>query len=155
MKRLILVLPLAALTCVFVLFINAEKASPFSLKVVTQTQEKKLEEGVKYEDCIQKETIVTFRVFLKRENRLPVGQDVTQIDSQIEKYRESLDSTIHNLSSLDAHSFLHNEFKRCKTVILSSELSNLQTYYHLKIMEACYEKDKELNESSQNSLAKL
>ena len=155
MKRLILVLPLAALTCVFVLFINAEKASPFSLKVVTQTQEKKLEEGVKYEDCIQKESLTTFKTFLKRENRLVVGEDVMQIDNQIQKYQASLDSTIQNLSSIDAHSFLHNEFKRCKAVILSSDVSNLQTYYHLKIMEACYEKDKELNESSQNSLAKL
>ncbi|PRX53732.1 hypothetical protein [Flagellimonas meridianipacifica] len=155
MKRLIIVLPIVALSCVFLLHMNANRANPFSLGVASKAPETISVSITKYEDCIQKESLITIKAFLKRENRLPVGKNLSKLDGQIRKYQTSLDSTIHNLNAIDAHSFLHDEFRRCKELILSSESSSFLTYYHLKIMEACYEKDKMLNESSQNSLANL
>ena len=155
MKRLIIVLPLAALTCVFLLRLNGDNKNPFSLNSNLPIADKESNDEIKYEDCIQHESLVAITHFLEREGRLPVGISLKEIDIQIQKYQASLDSTITNLSSIDAHSFLHKEYGRCKELILSAELSNLQTYYHLKIMEACYTKDKDLNESSQGSLAKL
>ncbi|MEM9363917.1 MAG: hypothetical protein AAGA43_14855 [Bacteroidota bacterium] len=155
MKRLIVILPLVALSCICLLHMNANKSNPFSFGAVSQTPNRVSKSGFKYEDCIQKESLTSFEVFLRRENRLPDGENLSQIDFQIKKYQRSLDSTIQNLSTIDAHSFLHNEYKRCKSLILSSERTPIQTYYHFKIMESCYEKDKALNESSQNSLAKL
>ncbi|MEM9078376.1 MAG: hypothetical protein AAGC43_15135 [Bacteroidota bacterium] len=155
MKRLLIVLPLAALSCVFLLHKNANQDNPFSFEVVSQKPENISNSIIKYEDCIQKESLTELKTFLKRENRWPFGENLTQIDIQIERYRVSLDSTIQNLNSIDAHSFLHMEFRRCKERILTTEISPIQAYYHLNIMEACYSKDKELNESSQSSLAKL
>nr|WP_299000007.1 hypothetical protein [uncultured Allomuricauda sp.] len=155
MKRLIIVLPIVALSCVFLLHMNANRTNPFSLEAVSQTQERVSSSIIKYEDCIQEESLIKLKVFLKHKNRLLFGKNLSQLDIQVEKYRTSLDSTIQNLSAIDAHGFLHNEYRRCENILLSSESSSFQTYYHLKIMEACYEKDKILNESSQNSLAKL
>lgn len=155
MKRLIVVLPLVALSCVCLLHMSASKANPFSFSTISQTPDTVSKSGIGYEDCIQKESIATLETFLRQENRLPKGQSLSQIDIQIKKYQISLDSTIQNLSTIDAHSFLHNEYKRCKSLVVSSESTPIQTYYHFKIMESCYERDKALNESSQNSLAKL
>ena len=155
MKRLIVVLPLVALSCICLLHMNASKANPFSFTTISQTPDTVNKSGIGYEDCIQKESLVTLEAFLRQGNRLPKGKSLPQIDVQIEKYQTSLDSTIQNLSTIDAHSFLHNEFKRCKNLVISSESTPIQTYYHFKIMESCYERDKVLNESSQNSLAKL
>ena len=155
MKRLILVLPLMALSCVFLLHMKANGSNPFSFAVISKTPENASKSIIKYEDCIKEESLIALKAFLEREKRLPVSKKLSSLDAQVRKYYISLDSTVQSLNAIDAHSFLHNEFDRCKEIILSSETSKIQTYYHYKIMESCYQKDKELNESSQNSLAEL
>lgn len=108
-----------------------------------------------YDDCIQKESLKRMRNQLMDRIQLLDSNTIVNIDIQLEKYQQSLDSIVQNLNTIDAHSFLHNEYHRCENVIQFSEDSPFKVYYHLMTMEACYEKDRQLNESSLRGLAKL
>ena len=154
MKRLVIILPIVALTSVLLLHMNANRMKRFSAEV--QSQLKKRETStIKYDDCIQKESLVRLEAFLKKGGRLPKDVDVSEIDVQIDKYRTSLDSTVQSLNSMDAHSFLHAEYKRYRKLIYYNTTSPIKTYYYFKIMEACYINDEKLNQSSRARLARL
>ena len=157
MKRLVIILPIVALTSVLLLHMNANRMKRFSAEV--QSQLKKRETStIKYDDCIT-ETIrcppSSQEAFLKKGGRLPKDVDVSEIDVQIDKYRTSLDSTVQSLNSMDAHSFLHAEYRRYRKLIYYNTTSPIKTYYYFKIMEACYINDEKLNQSSRARLARL
>lgn len=155
MKRLVIILPIAALASVLLLRMNANQMNAFSITVMEKEQKKVKGSDVKYQDCLKEQQLIAFKASLKKEEVLPNPKQTSKIDVHLKKYQVSLDSTVQSLNAIDAHSFLHSEYERSRQMILSNRHSRIKTYYHLKIMESCYEKDKKLNLSSQSSLAKL
>ena len=109
--------------------------------------------SIKYSDCINLDdmSIATAEGI----DMHALQQDVLfeEINLCLEKYQRSLDSTVKNLSTIDAHKFLHSEFQRCKTLISADSLSAIKVYYHKGIMRLCYESDKTLNSISVGTLA--
>ncbi|WP_420320176.1 hypothetical protein [Flagellimonas sp.] len=154
MKKIILPFCLIALISIALLSMN--KFSPkinFSGATDTEKSENP-EHQIKYSDCIDMGSMYV----LDSEN--PYMQMIQQnelygeINQCLRKYQQSLDSTIKNLNSIDAHEFLHNEFERCKNQIDSDSLSAIKVFYHKGIMEICYDRDKKLNSISTENIAK-
>ncbi|UII74972.1 hypothetical protein LV716_11960 [Flagellimonas sp. HMM57] len=116
----------------------------------------KLEEyDTKYSDCIHDTDLSQFSPvdisqLLKKQPTLH-----KEMNRCLSQYKNTLDDTIKNLNTLDSHEFLHKEYQRSKNKISNNSLSEIKTYYHLGIMRICYEKDKELNLISSNSIAKV
>lgn len=112
------------------------------------------EHATKYSDCIDHQdefSNAKFGLSQFPEDQRPL---VKEINLCLEQYRQSLDSTIKNLSTIDAHEFLHNEYARCKTEIGYDSISEIKEYYHLGMMKICYDRDRALNTES-DTLAKL
>jgi len=111
--------------------------------------------SAKYRDCI------TLRDFPKGtfdSNTLAIKNDwdLMKVNASINRYGQSLDSTIKSLNAIDAHDFLHQEFERSKnTLINSPDLSWMRTHYHREIMRICYDNDRSLNLGSGNKPGSL
>ncbi|MGW9687194.1 hypothetical protein [Flagellimonas sp. 2504JD1-5] len=154
MKKIILPFCLIALISIALLSMN--KFSPkinFSGATDAEKSENP-ERQIKYSDCIDMVAISMFDsegpdMQLIQQNGL-----YDEINQCLKKYQRSLDSTIKNLSTIDAHEFLHNEFERCKNQIDSDSLSAIKVFYHKGIMEICYDRDKRLNSISTENVVK-
>ncbi|MEZ4811488.1 MAG: hypothetical protein R2819_14105 [Allomuricauda sp.] len=98
--------------------------------------------SAKYKDCISKDSFSS-------QNTLQINSlDYQKVGDALKKYEQTLVYTLKNLSSIDAHNFLHQEFQRSKDTVFNQDLSELQLYYHNEIMRICFEKDRLLNLSS-------
>ncbi|MDC6362485.1 MULTISPECIES: hypothetical protein [Flavobacteriaceae] len=101
--------------------------------------------SAKFKECIAEEDFpvkaVTKFVNAFKES----GRDMEKVEASIKKYGSSLDSTLKNLSYIDAHDFLHKQFQHSKDLILNHEISEIQEHYHREIMRLCYENDRLLN----------
>lgn len=71
--------------------------------------------------------------------------DMLKVNSSIQRFRLSMDSTLKNLSSIDAHNFIHKEFERSKTLLQEENLTEIRRYYHCEIMRICFDSDRQLN----------
>ncbi len=112
------------------------------------------EHQARYSDCISMKDISNIEA---KEIDIPLEQKnilFDEVDMQLKKYSSSLDSTIKNLNTIDAHKFLHSEFKRSKKQISTDSLSAIKVYYHRGIMSICHERDKMLNSISFGRVAK-
>ncbi|KAB7531566.1 hypothetical protein F8C76_08760 [Flagellimonas olearia] len=79
------------------------------------------------------------------------GRDMEMVEASLKKFRASLDSTLKNLSYIDAHEFLHARFEQSKAFVsLHDDISKTQEYYHREIMRICYDNDRLLNLDSGN-----
>lgn len=78
--------------------------------------------------------------------------DVIKVNASIQKFHNSLDSTLKNLSSIDAHNYIHKEFERSKILLQRNDLTEIRRYYHCEIMRICYDSDRELNIGSMGQL---
>ncbi len=99
----------------------------------------------KYSDCIDLLDLATFSKDSLHHTAMDQTLVLEELNSSLHKYQQSLDSAIKNLNALDAHQFLHAEFKRCKEAIQSDSLSAIKTYYILGTMQICYDLDTSLN----------
>jgi hypothetical protein len=79
------------------------------------------------------------------------GRDMEMVQASLKKFKVSLDSTLKNLSYIDAHEFLHTRFQQSEAFILNhDDISKTQEYYHREIMRICYDHDRLLNLDSGN-----
>lgn len=139
---------LFSLIVLIVLGFTVENLFPNMLSFSKSLNSKKsdgLDYSKKYVDCINDAD------FLARSNpKLEGYTDEHQVifeelNLSLEKYQRSLDSTIQNLNTIDAHEFLHSEYEKSKDLIQKENTSEIKQYYHIKAMELCYTMDKSLN----------
>ena len=76
----------------------------------------------------------------------------TKVNESAKKYGKSLDSTLKNLSTVDAHDFIHQAFQKAKNAIGNKDISDIQKHYHFEIMRICYDSDKSLNQNTAGRL---
>jgi hypothetical protein len=108
--------------------------------------------SAKYRDCIlEKDLPKGFSRELDNDSKR-TDWDTHKINVSLKKYGQSLDSTLKNLSTIDAHNFIHKEFERSKNSLLKEDLTEIRKYYHLEIMRICYDSDKSLNLGSAGRL---
>ncbi|RIV46838.1 hypothetical protein [Flagellimonas pelagia] len=108
--------------------------------------------SAKYKDCISQESFPQsfhFPVDLPDSNR---DWNTLKVDASLNRYGQTLDSTIRNLNSIDAHNFIHEEFQRSKDIFESKDISDIRKYYHCEIMRMCYDSDRFLNLGSASQL---
>ncbi|WP_437398061.1 hypothetical protein [Flagellimonas lutimaris] len=105
--------------------------------------------AVKYDDCI-KESDFPNGYPLHSEQMKSEDEDwyFTKVNESARKYGKSLDSTLKNLSTVDAHDFIHQTFQKAKNAITDNDISEIQKHYHCEIMRICYDSDRSLNQSS-------
>ncbi|MBO0321757.1 hypothetical protein J0X14_05575 [Muricauda sp. CAU 1633] len=111
--------------------------------------------SVKYQDCI---TLQDFPEGALGQDNLVIDNewDLMKVNTFINRYGQSLDSTIKNLNAIDAHNFLHHEFERSKNILSkNNDLSWIRAHYHREIMRICYDHDKSLNFGSGTNLQSL
>nr|WP_297782624.1 hypothetical protein [uncultured Allomuricauda sp.] len=77
-----------------------------------------------------------------------VDWNFLKVNESVKKYGNSLDSTLKNLNTLDAHNFIHQAFNKAKSAVSKSDISDIQKYYHCEIMRVCYDRDRSLNQST-------
>lgn len=100
---------------------------------------------VKYSDCITHDDFPfapdDFQITLGLEQ----DWDMLKVNSSLQRFRHSMDSTLKNLSSIDAHNFIHKEFERNKAQLQTENLTEIRRYYHCEIMRICFDSDRQLN----------
>ncbi|SNZ01615.1 hypothetical protein [Flagellimonas pacifica] len=154
MKKVVLPLCFIVMVSVGLLSMDAFPEKVDFSKMFKFEKKEVSDHPIKYSDCISEAELSKLDSIGANFNSLPKGTLFKEINICLEKYQLSLDSTIENLSAIDAHEFLHNEYERCKTIIYKESISEIKTYYHKGIMQICYERDKSLNQTS-NKVAKL
>lgn len=108
--------------------------------------------SAKYEDCILEKDLPKDFLWEPENKSKKIDWDTHKINVSLKKYGQSLDSTLKNLSSIDAHNFIHKEFERSKNSLLKEDLTEIRKYYHLEIMRICYDSDRLLNVGSAGRL---
>lgn len=104
--------------------------------------------SVKYNDCIGEDDfpdgylLFTHDITIKH-----TDWDITKVNESAQKYAKSLDSTLKNLSTVDAHEFIHQAFQTSKKAVDTEHISDIQKHYHGEIMRMCYTRDKQLNKN--------
>ncbi len=149
MKKLGFVLATITAACLLMLGMGSKgKINPFGISTSSKIRPDS-DYDAKYRDCITSQDLFEHS---KNQEQLLKGipkELIKEIDQHAADYEISMESTINSLNTIDAHNFLHHEYKRCKGLFLEEGQSNLKKYYYLKIMTSCYEWDKKLNLSSE------
>ena len=101
----------------------------------------------KYQDCItqEKHTKGNPQHLLGSSTRPLSLQERARLDIHIGKYKTTLDSILHNLNTIDAHHYLHEEYDRYYTLLVQPQNSPVRLYYYAEILDTCYVKDQALN----------
>ncbi|MDF0717801.1 hypothetical protein PY092_16680 [Muricauda sp. 334s03] len=104
--------------------------------------------SVKYDDCITESDFPDgYTVYTHDITNQHSDWDIMKVNESIQKYTKSLDSTLKNLNTVDAHEFIHQAFQKSKSAVETENISNIQKHYHGEIMRICYAKDKQLNQN--------
>ncbi|MEO9511940.1 MAG: hypothetical protein ABJN84_11320 [Flavobacteriaceae bacterium] len=140
---------LFGLIILIVLGLTVEKLFPNGLSFssglgVTKSNHTDLHK--KYADCIQEANFLTHVNHELREYPIEQKEVLDVLLKNLERYQRSLDFTVKNLNTIDAHEFLHNEFEKSKRLIQKDKTSEIQGFYFSKAMEICYSLDKSLNQ---------
>ncbi|TXN34823.1 hypothetical protein FVB32_09470 [Flagellimonas hymeniacidonis] len=154
MKKAILPFLLVAMIGVGLVSMNSFSGKNYFLQKSDINENEDADYATKYSDCINMENSPRFSKSKAELALIDQNAFIDEVNGCLKKYRLSLDSTVKNLSTIDAHEFLHKEYERCKTKISDKSLSEIEIYYHLGIMQICYDQDKSLNLDSDN-VAKL
>jgi hypothetical protein len=108
--------------------------------------------SAKYQDCISHDDFPQdFKSIANHPNN-SWDWSTLKVDASLKRYHSSLDSTIRNLNSIDAHNFIHQEFERSKSMLGNENLSEIRKYYHCEIMRMCHDSDRSLNLGSAGQL---
>lgn len=103
----------------------------------------------KYHDCISEEDFpVDYQLYTQKTANQELDWDIIKVNKSLKKHRDSMENTLKNLSSIDAHNFLHHTFQKSKAALANKNISGIQKHYHFEIMRFCYESDKSLNQNS-------
>nr|WP_321410982.1 hypothetical protein [uncultured Allomuricauda sp.] len=103
----------------------------------------------KYDDCILEGDFPEGYLFFTHDITYEHSNwDIIKVNESIEKYRKSLDSTLKNLSTVDAHDFIHQAFLKSKNAVENKDISVIQKHYHGEIMRICYARDQHLNQNT-------
>lgn len=103
---------------------------------------------VKYVDCITENDLPEgYAIYTHDISNHHSDWDIMKVNESIEKYAKSLDSTLKNLNTVDAHEFIHQAFEKSKNVVKNEDISDIQKHYHGEIMRLCYTRDKQLNQN--------
>lgn len=121
-------------------------------KVLSPQESNNSDYSKKYADCINEGDFLNHYDSKSGEYSDEQEGVFEEINMSLEKYRHSLDSTIKNLNTIDAHEFLHREYEKSKVLIQKDKSSKIKRYYHTKAMEICYTKDKSLNTDLNNNM---
>ena len=155
MKKLVLTFVLLASVFIVMGSINAI-SNMEHFNFISKTGPKAPVESVystKYDDCITKEDLPEgFGLYTHQLTDQHAAWDYKKVSQSAKKYGASLDSTLKNLSTVDAHDFLHKTFQNAKSAVMDDDVSPIQKHYHYEIMRMCLERDKHLN---QNMIGKL
>ncbi|WP_420604279.1 hypothetical protein [Flagellimonas sp.] len=154
MKKIVLPFCFIILVSIGLLSMNSFPPKVNLSKAFKFEKENASKQATKYADCINEADFSRFDSIGLNKPSLHKDVLFNEINICLEKYRQSLDSTVKNLSTIDAHEFLHNEYDRCKTIVDKGSVSEIKAYYHKGIMQICYDRDKSLNQTS-NKVAKL
>ncbi len=151
MKKLLLTSILLAIVFITLSAMNAFQEMQ-GIDFTSKTNSKEQMESVyvvKYDDCITENDFPEGYLVSKNEN---TGQDVDwnimKVNQSIKKYRKSLDSTLKNLNTVDAHDFIHQTFQKAKSSMANDDISDIQRHYLSGIMRICYDSDKHLNQNT-------
>ncbi|WP_127140064.1 hypothetical protein [Flagellimonas marinaquae] len=109
--------------------------------------------SAKYDDCITEDDFPKgFGLYTLQLTDQHLSWDYKKVSETARKYGVSLDSTLKNLSTVDAHDFIHKTFLNSKKVVMSEDTSPIQKHYHYEIMRMCLERDKHLNQTAMGKL---
>lgn len=104
---------------------------------------------VKYDDCIVEEDFpLGYLMFTHEITNVHDHWDIMKVNESVQKYSKSLDSTLKNLSTVDAHEFIHQAFMQSKNAVEDDNTSDILKHYHGEIMRICYARDKHLNQNT-------
>lgn len=103
----------------------------------------------KYDDCITKNDFPEgYLLYTHEITNQHSDWDIEKVNQSVQKYSESLDSTLKNLSTVDAHEFIHKAFQKAKSDVENNDVSDIRKHYHGEIMRICYTRDKLLNQNT-------
>lgn len=106
-------------------------------------------QSAKYEDCITKDDLPDGFLLYTHELTNPhANWDIEKVNESVQKYGKSLDSTIKNLSTVDAHEFIHHTFNKAKSALATDSISDIKKHYHAEMMKLCYTRDKLLSQNT-------
>ncbi|TAI49643.1 hypothetical protein [Flagellimonas allohymeniacidonis] len=149
MKKLGFVLVAITAVCLLMLGMGLKgKINPFGISTSSKTKSDS-DYDAKYRECITSEDLFQLSENKKQYIKETPKKLVKEIDQHVADYETSMESTVNSLNTIDAHNFLHDEYNRCRSLLLKNRQSKLKKYYYLKIMASCYEWDKKLNLSSE------
>ncbi|MBW8243418.1 hypothetical protein K1F50_11450 [Muricauda oceani] len=104
--------------------------------------------AAKYNDCITEQDLPDgFATFTHDITHQYLQLQYDKVNESARKYGISLDSTLKNLSTVDAHDFIHKTFKDARNAAEKEGISEIQRHYQFEIMRMCLEKDRRLNKN--------
>ncbi|WP_127138710.1 hypothetical protein [Flagellimonas oceanensis] len=104
--------------------------------------------SIKYNDCIGEDDFPEgYLIFTHEITNQHTDWDIIKVNESVQKYAKSLDSTLKNLNTVDAHEFIHQAFQISKDAVDTEHISDIQKHYHGEIMRMCLARDKQLNKN--------
>ncbi|MEC8830886.1 MAG: hypothetical protein VX772_00860, partial [Bacteroidota bacterium] len=120
MKKVLLTSILLASVCIVLGGMNAfQKMVPSNYVSKSNASfSGETENIVKYPDCITEEDFPSgYLLYTHEITNQHSDWDIVKVNSSVKKYSSSLDSTVKNLSTVDAHDFLHQAFEKAKAAV--------------------------------------
>jgi len=147
MKKLLLTSVLLA--TVFTVLSNMNVFQKMEAINVTETNSNvSATHSVKYDDCITEDDFPeSYLLYTHDITDQHSDWEIMKVNESIQKYVKSLDSTIKNLNTVDAHEFIHQAFQKSKNAVETENISSIQKHYHGEIMRICHSRDKQLNQN--------
>lgn len=101
--------------------------------------------AVKYDDCIKESDYPIDYFTHSKEVKGHIDWSIKKVNESVSKFGESIDSTLKNLNTVDAHEFIHQTFQKAKNALTDTSISDIQKYYQCEIMRICHDSDRSLN----------
>ena len=109
---------------------------------------------VKYDDCITKKdfSAIIYSEDAAKKTDPYINRNLIKVDESAKEFAKSLNLTLKDLSTVDAHDFIHQTFQKAKSAIGNKDISDIQKHYYFEIMRICYDSDKSLNQNTAGRL---
>ncbi|WP_318311881.1 hypothetical protein [Flagellimonas crocea] len=156
MKKFVFTLILFATVCVVLGSIKAfDTIEEFNfISKSNPTVQGNSVQPVKYHDCITENDFPDgYLLYTHEITNQDSHWDILKVNESVKKYGHSLDSTVKNLSTVDAHNFIHQAFQKAKNIVAEDSISDIQKHYQGEIMRICYDRDRYLNQN--NTITRL
>jgi len=99
----------------------------------------------KYRDCIDQGSFPEGLLSETSQVKKQTSGELNEQSTAMAVYAKELEATLRNLSHLEAHNHIHQEFKRSLDRLLHPGLGDSQKQYYREVMKLCYESDRALN----------